>query len=111
MISIDVTNWTGIPSTNSKAVQIAHAVPTKGRRIIKVTNGSIRDAVVSGYFQVADVLKSEGTYNGKQRIEVECFWYGKKPPSSWMHLTINGNGCEDVTDYIGEVISNIGAKK
>jgi hypothetical protein len=106
----EITDWTGIPGQNAKAIKIGHKNPSVGRRVIHVTNARIRNAVVTGHFQVADVLKPNNTFAGKQRIQVECLWYGKKPPTSWMNLTIDAAGCVDVPNFAGEVISNIGPK-
>lgn len=107
MITEDMLDWTGIPYTDPKAEAIDHRVVPAGRRVIKVTNGSIRGATVSGYFLVVQGDNPTTTYNEKERIEVECLWYGKKPKTTWMHLTVN-NGFEYVKGYDGKVISNIG---
>lgn len=103
----DRTNWAGVRTLDERAVAIGWKTAITGRRCIQVTNARIRGAVVSGYFQVADVLKPESTFGDRQRIEVECYWYGKKPKTTWMNLTING-GCKDVKNYTGDVIADIG---
>lgn len=110
MVKREITDWAGIRNTDPKAVPIDHKAPAKGRRIIHVSNAQIRDAVVTGYFQVADVAEPHSEYAGKQRIQVECLWYGKKPKTCWMNLTVDG-GYKDVANYAGEVISNMGCLK
>ena len=107
MITENMLDWTVVPHTDRKATAIAHSVVPAGRRVIKVTNGSIRGSTLSGYFLVVQGDNPTSTYNEKQRIEVECLWYGKKPKTTWMHLTVN-NGFEYVQGYDGKVISNIG---
>ena len=107
MIKENLTDWTGIRNTDPKAIPITFALPANGRRIVHVTNARIRQAVVSGYFQVADVVEPHSEHACKRRIQVECFWYGKKPKVCWMNLTVDG-GVTDAKDYRGEVISNIG---
>ena len=103
----NVTDWTGIPNTDGKAEPIANSDVPTGRLVIKVENAEIRDAVVSGYFLVVQKDNPRSNYDEDWRIEVECLWFGKKPKTSWMHLTVN-NGFEYIRDYKGKVISNIG---
>ena len=108
MTSKDAANWAGIRLTDKNAVPIGWAALPIGARCVFVTKGSIRGAVVSGYFQVADVLNPNSTRAGRQRIQVVCHWYGKKPKTTWMNLTVSKSGCEDMKNYSGDVICNIG---
>ena len=107
MVEKNLTDWSHTPNTDKKAVPIAWRKHDVGARVVFVTKGKIRQATVSGFFQVANVNNPESTYAGKQRIQVVCYWYGKKPSTCWMNLTIDGV-CTDVRDYSGDVISNIG---
>lgn len=110
MAAKDRTDWTDVPDTDKHAVPIDWKAARNGGRCILVTNGRIRRAMVSGYFQVAEVLKPASTYAGRQRIQVECYWYGKKPKTTWMNLTVEDGGCKDVKHYTGAVICDIGRK-
>ena len=103
----DILDWSDIPDTDKKAEPVAWHDVAEGQLVVKVTNAEIRKAIVSGYFLVVQGDNPTSTYNEKQRIEVECLWYGKKPKTTWMHLTVN-NGFEYVQGYDGKVISNIG---
>jgi len=107
MTTEDILDWTGIPHTDNKAEPTAWHDVALGQLVIKVTNAEIRGASISGYLLVAKTPTPRSTFNEDWRIEVECLWYGKKPKTSWMHLTVN-NGFEFLNDYEGEVISNIG---
>jgi hypothetical protein len=108
MTTEDILDWTGIANTDAKAEPIAYSEVPAGRLVVKVTDAEIRDAVVSGYFLVVQKDNPRSYKEGNWRIEVECLWYGKKPKTSWMHLTVN-NGFEFLNNYEGEVISNIGS--
>ena len=108
MANIDTTDWTSIRPTDKNVVPIGCNALRKCASCILVTKGNIRDAVVSGYFQVAYVPNPNSTSAGKQRKQVICYLYGKKPKTTWMNLTVSKGGCADVKNYTGEVISNIG---
>ena len=103
----NLTDWSRTPHTDKKAVPIAWKKHDIDSRVISVAKGRIRGATVSGFFQVADVLNPNSTYAGKQRIQVICYWHGKKPSTCWMNLTVDF-GYTDVPNHIGEVIVNIG---
>lgn len=104
------TNWTGVPHTDKRA----HVIGTeavKNAHVVRLTKASIRCAIIeNAHFEVADVNDIYSTYGGNQRVEVQCLWYGKKPPNTWMHLTHLGE-CEEVRQFSGEVVCNIGRTK
>lgn len=102
------TDWSEIRFTDKNAAVIDTTPAPKSRRIVFIENGKIRSATVSGHFVVADVPDPVSSYSQKTRIEVECLWYGRKPPSSWMHMTISQGSCIDVPNYSGAVVTNIG---
>ena len=100
------TDWENIPHTDPKATVISHRkiVDTLAIRII---SGSIRDAVVCDeVFEIADNPQPFGIHDGVLRAEVKCFWYARKPPSSWMHIKLLGDW-ELIHNYSGEVADNI----
>ena len=105
----NITDWTGIANTDAKAEPIAYSEVPAGRLVVKVTDAEIRDAVVSGHFLVVQKDNPRSYKEGNWRIEVECYWFEKKPKTSWMHLTVN-NGFEYVKNYKSEVIHNIGRR-
>ena len=98
------TDWTGVPKTSKTAKEQGHT-PVRNARVVYLKKATIRGAVVSGYFKLAEgaVIK---TYGGKQRIEVECLWFGRKPPSSWMNITLLSKP-EFIDNYTGEVVWDI----
>ena len=107
MITENMLDWSYVPDTDKKAEPVAWHDVAVGQLVIKVTNAEIRKAVVSGCFLVVQKDNPRSYKDGNWRIEVECLWYGKKPKTTWMHLTVN-NGFEYVQGYDGKVISNIG---
>ena len=76
---------------------------------MKVEDASIRDASVSGVFEVSDHPSPLAVYkDGLTRVEVRCLWYGRKPSSSWMHLTLRGRW-KLIRAHKGSVVENIGS--
>jgi hypothetical protein len=80
------TNWEGIPSLSTRTT-VKEKREVKNARVVYLSKASIRNAVVSGYFKVAEGAEVK-TFGGKRRIEVECLWFGCKPPTCWMNITI-----------------------
>ena len=101
------TNWDGIKTLDRLAGPVSSR-QVSSVRAVRVTQGSIRNAQVSGVFELAtDAIDQFKTFAGRRRVEVKCLWYGRKPPTTWMHLTIIGT-CEVLTNYSGSVVSDIG---
>ena len=46
-----------------------------------------QNSEVSGVFKVAEGADIR-TFTGKRRIEVEGLWFGCKPPTTWMNITV-----------------------
>jgi len=80
------TEWTGIP-TKSKTASVKDHAPVRNVRVVHLSKATIRNSQVSGVFKVAEGAEVK-TYAGKRRIEVECLWFGRKPPTTWMNITI-----------------------
>jgi hypothetical protein len=99
------THWEGAPNTNERA-SISEIRKVKGRLAIEVTKAHIRKARVSGMFEVADTGMPFRIKKGELTVEVICLWHGKKPKSTWTHLTL-GKKYELVANYSGEVVANI----
>jgi hypothetical protein len=98
------TDWTGIPDTFERAVVKTEQL-RRPARVVHLSKASIRGSEVSGAFKVAEgaTVKSRA---GKQRIEVECLWFGRKPPTTWMNIAIL---CKPRFEesYVGPVVVNI----
>lgn len=100
------TDWNGIQHT------CMSAVPTSTRHVedalaLELSSASIRKAKVSGFFELAEVAVPISTYNdGLTRAEVNCLWFGRKPPTSWMHIKITGKW-KLHQHYTGPVVENI----
>ena len=99
------TDWENIPHTspNANVKSYRRAVDTLA---IRIKSASIRNAEVSGIFELADVPQPFSVLNGVLRVEVKCLWYERKPPSSWTHLQLLDNW-ELIRNYSGEVADNI----
>lgn len=101
------TDWNDVPMTDGNAAPIA-VRNVSVATVIHIAKASIRDAIIEdAHFELTDPLTAYGTYAGKQRAEVKCLWYGRKPPTSWMHITLLGPHTE-LRDYSGEVVADIG---
>ena len=98
-------NWASVPHTNSKATVKAH------RRVvdvlaISVEKASVREASVSGWFEVADSPNPFTFNKGTLLVEVKCHRYGLKPDTEWMHLRIS-NKYQLTRRFSGNVVDNI----
>jgi hypothetical protein len=83
------TNWDQTPTTCKTAKVVRHK-PVRNARVVYLAKAFIRGSTVSGHFKLAEGATVK-TYAGKRRIEVECLWFGCKPPTTWMNITILSN--------------------
>ena len=100
------THWKGAPNTSEKA-SISEIRKVKDRLAIEVSNAYIRKAKVSGVFEVANTEMPFRIKKGELTVEVICLWHGKKPKTTWTHLTL-GKKYELIPSHTGEVVANIG---
>lgn len=99
-------NWEGIPHTRATA-NIVELRKVEGVRVVRIDNGSFRNASVSGYFELAAAdtrMKVDKT--GNRTIEVKLGWFGVKPPTSWASVTIEGEH-KILENFTGAVFHNI----
>jgi hypothetical protein len=100
------TNWDDVPHTHKDAI------PKKMRQVknvlaVHIQEGTFRDSQLTDcYFEVANNEASVDTFDGKRRIEVKVLWFGRKPKTTWAHITLNGKW-ELKPNYSGEVVENI----
>ena len=99
-------HWQGARNTNDKA-EINETRKVKGKLAVKVAKAYIREAKVSGVFEVANTEMPFRIKKSKLTVEVICLWYGKKPKTTWTHLTL-GKKYELIASHTGEVVANIG---
>ena len=99
----------GAPHTDAEAKPIKWELAPSNRKVIEVKDALYRNAALSGKFLVAQSANAYGTNkDGHKTIEVECHWYGWRPKTRWMRLTIINQEIE-ITDYANlEVIKDIG---
>lgn len=101
-------HWKGAPDTNPKAA-ISKLKKVKGKLAIEVTKAHIRNAQVSGVFEIANSEMPFRIKKGELTVEVICLWHGKKPKTTWTHLIL-GKKYELIPNHTGEVVANIGDK-
>ena len=99
----------GAPHTDAEAKPIKWELAPSNRKVIEVKDALYRNAALSGKFLVSQSANAYGTNkDGHKTIEVECYWYGWKPKTRWMRLTIINQESE-ITDYSNlDVIKDIG---
>ena len=73
-----------------------------------VEKAHIREATVSGWFEVADAENPFTYENGALTVQVKCHWYGLRPKTEkdWMHLRIT-NKYQLVRRFSGDVVDNV----
>ena len=104
------TNWTGVRTLDAKAI-VVETVPSEPGTVIYVPECKIRNATIENVcFQVAPGGRGFHTYDGKERVEVLCLWYGRKPPSSWMNITLP-SGYKTLKDKSVEIVRNIARRR
>lgn len=102
------TNWSGVPGTCETA-SIQKTEMVKNSRVIHLAKAGIRGAEVSGTFKLAEGAEVK-TLWGQRRVLVECLWFGCKPKTTWMHLSILSTPKIE-PNYSGEVVADIGLKR
>ena len=104
------TDWTGIPHTDAKA-DVTNYESVKNVTVIWISKASIRNAQLDDRsFELVDAASKPQMRWRKERIEVKCFWYGRKPSTSWMHIAIDGEYeiTKKYSDEVVEVVYDIG---
>ncbi len=100
-------DWSNVPDTSKVAKPISFRT-VENKLVVKVEESFFRGShFKSCYFEVADKKEPIDTYMGKQRIEVKVLWFGRKPRTSWAHITLVGN-YELIYGYTGEVVNDFG---
>ncbi len=100
-------DWSGVPNTHPSAK------PETFRQVNNVLAVLVREGYLRGstlrdcYFEVADCQEPFDTFAGKTRVEVQVLWFGRKPATTWTHITLTGK-YELLRNYNGEVVANIG---
>ena len=102
----DITDWNNIPKTDELARPILFR-PVTNVLVIEVTEAFIRGAHLKNCVFELDEKNPYRTYSGKQKALVKCFWFGKKPKTTWMNLTLIGP-YKELSGFTGKVVENIG---
>jgi hypothetical protein len=99
------TDWTGVPMTYPYAT-VREPKQVSNASVVRLSKAFIRGSeITNGVFLLADGAEVR-SYAGRQRIEVQCLWFGKKPKTTWMNITLL---CAPKFDssYSGEVAWDI----
>ena len=105
----DAQSFEDRPHTDRKAKAIKWEPAAANRKIIEVIGARYRNAVLNGMFLVADSHDAYGTSkDGFKTIEVECRWYGWRPKSRWIRLTLTSQETEIANSGNEIVIKDIG---
>lgn len=93
------------PNTAEDATPIGFE-DVKSAHVIHVLDGEYRNAFLTGTFEVADSQKI--IENDIMGFNAKCYWFGCKPPTSWMLIKLKSNKWREQWEYNGAVIRNIG---
>ncbi len=109
MIENPNTNWDGVKILDKKAKPCGWLDFTN-KPLVHIKHGSIRKAAVENqWFLLVEHGKRFKTYDGKLRVVVQCLWKGRKPPSTWMHITVKEGEYEIFENHAQTaVVVNIG---
>jgi hypothetical protein len=100
------TNWEGVPNTypNAKPESFRQV---KNALAVLIHEGFLRGSTFRDcYFEVAESKEPFDIFDGKTRVEVKVLWFGRKPKTTWAHITLNGNW-ELLRNFSGTVVKNI----
>lgn len=105
-----LTDWTNVPHTDRKADVVLTSIGAEGD-IIFVPRCRIRGAVIeNSYFEIARNGRGFHRYRGRQRVEVVCLWYGRRPRTSFMNIIIDAP-VTTITHRDVPVVHNIGRRR
>ncbi len=100
------TDWANIPDTDDKAVPMVFE-EVQDAHVVWVESATIRDAIIKNHFmEIADPNTIGHLFRGNPAVEVRCLWYGRKPPTRWMRLTLCGD-YKPQKGYSGPVVRDI----
>lgn len=99
------SNWDGKYNTYTGATVSAHR-KVKNVTAIEIVNGFYRGSEINGIFEVANTEDPVKEKNGELKVEVMCGWFGMKPRTTWIHITLSGKW-ELVANYSGSVVLNL----
>lgn len=103
----DITTiWDAKYNTNAEATVSAYR-KVKNVTAIEIKNGFYRGSEIHGVFEVANTEDPIKENSGKLKVEVLCGWFGMKPRTTWIHITLTGKW-ELLDNYSGEVVLNLG---
>lgn len=80
------TDWSDTPKS-AKRARVQRMRFVENAQVILVDKAYIRGSIVGGWFKLVEGAHIQ-RYKHTQRIEVECLWFGRKPKTSWMHITL-----------------------
>ena len=103
------TNWDRKYDTNTEATVTAYR-KVKNVAAIEIINGFYRGSEINGIFEVANTEDPVKEKNGKLKVEVLCGWFGIKPRTTWIHITLTGKW-EILESYSGDVALNLSSKQ
>ena len=75
---------------------------------VKITKGYYRESVFRGTFEVANKNKIYVTSHKGRRVVVKAYWYCARPSTKWISILIEDAECEELPNYSGKVVRNIG---
>jgi hypothetical protein len=101
-------DWTKTPFTDSRAKPIDWLLAPTGRSVVRVREATIRNATIRNEcFLLVEDYKIQQRSNGTERLEVECYWFGKRPKTTWMNITVQPGEYEirasDGTDIVVDI--------
>jgi hypothetical protein len=78
-------------------------------KVIKIQKGTYRNAVFNGVFLIDEVetAKHKETKDGWSVAIVYCLWFGTRLKTRGVELKYQAEGSELISNYTGEVVSNL----
>jgi hypothetical protein len=75
--------------------------------VIRITNGSYREAIFSGHFVLDESTPITTNNNGENEAIFFCCWFGHRLQTRGIKIKFNPSNAETIKGYSGEVVSNL----
>jgi len=96
-----------VPDTDHYAKPLNKEL-VNGRCVITVTKATYRDGEFTGNFLLSKTEKLPLGNEGKQRVRIECCWYGHRLQKGHPKFLVDLTTAKVEQNFNGEVITNVG---
>jgi hypothetical protein len=97
----------GLPFTCKSAHPIYYEY-IQNKDVVKVVDAKYRNATFSGYFVLSPFVVQPFPSGGTGKIDVLCRWFGHRLVSTGLSLKVDFSNVTYISNYSGDVVSDLG---